>query len=553
MKIRFLWITFLLSSLFVGQLPGAVPEDFVLADRNVPVHSDPTECTDAIFKAIAAAEFFRDRPEGAIVRLIGDGGVEVTHPIDRSIVLPSNIAIVGVDGPVIEPPPSYELGNGNVRHQSLFRFRESIDKAVDVTFRNFRIDLSSDRTALQDGDIEDAGSIIFVNKPFDNILVRDIEASAIPIMPPRRIGNTRRFIDVENDAFSRNLRVFGCQLSRVRRFVYLHGSAPVAKVVIANNLVRDVRHSMVQIEGRNADINIAKNIFRRHAVIEGNTPGHMISTSFDGPIRKLRIRDNQITGIPNAAFERTVSPEGVRGAVANGGSADLVAIRNVIDFQVTGNQIWYSGELGVSILDQCSFGLIAHNDIRYCDGAGLVIGSASFFQGGPRLNPVNHLTVADNNFEQNGQDASGDQRESPPSYNTLTQIRIWNAERVEVLGNRINRIPLPGTPAATRTRLPPAFLFPALSGIWLFDNHHRSGDVDGRVVDFLACGNVFSGYDLEIEGEVKDFSYVQGKGLRILPEEASRDREDLPNNQNTGWSGTIRDARCRANQWWRVP
>ena len=306
------------------------------------------------------------------------------------------------------------------------------DKAVDVTFRNFRIDLSSDRTALQDGDIEDAGSIIFVNKPFDNILVENIEASAIPIRPPDRIGNTRRFIDVENDALSTNLRVFGCDLSRVRRFVYLHGDAPVSKVVIADNRVRDVGHSMVQLEGPNDDINIAKNIFRRHAVIEGNVPGHMISTSFNGPVTKLRIRGNQITGIPNAAFERTVSADGVRGAVANGGSADLVAIRNVIDFHVTGNQIWYSGELGVSVLDQCSFGLIAHNDIRYCDGAGLVIGSASFFQGGPRLSPVDHLTVADNNFEQNAQDESGDQREGTPSYNTLTQIRIWNAEQIEV-------------------------------------------------------------------------------------------------------------------------
>lgn len=553
MKTRFLTITLLLSSLIVSHVLGAAPEDFELADRNVFVHSDPAECADAIDRAIEAAEFFRDRPEGAILRLIGDGGNAVTHPVDRPIVLPSNIAIVGVDGPVIGPPPSIVLSNGNIRHQSLFRFRDSIDKAVNVSFRDFRIDLSADRLALQDGDIEDAGSIIFVNKPFDNLLIQDIEASATPLRRPLQVGNTRRFLDVENDAPSTNLRVRGCQLSRVRRFVYLHGSAPVTGVLIADNEVRDVRHSMVQLEGPNEDIIIIRNIFRRHAVIDGNTPGHMISTSFNGPVTKLRIRENQITGIPNAAFERTVDADGVRGAVTNGGSADLVAIRNVFDFQVTENQIWYSGELGMSVLDRCSFGLISQNDIRYCDGAGLVIGSAAFFQGGPRLSPVDHITVADNNFEQNGQDESGDQRQSPPSYNTLTQIRIWNAEQIEVIGNRIRRLPLAGTPSASRTRLAPRFLFPALSGIWLFDNNLRGGGVDGRVIDFLGCGNVFSGYNLRIDGEIQDFSYVQGKGLRILPEEASRDRENVPDNRNTGWSGMIRDERCRANQWWRVP
>ena len=551
MKTRFLAVAVLLCVLFVGQIFGAVEDEFLLSDRSVDPHSDPAECALAIQRAVDAAEFFSDREGRAIVRLIGDGGNKVTHPLDRPILLPANISIIGVDNPVIEPPPSIRLNNGDVRHQSVFRFNDSVRRVSDARFRDFRFDLSADRSALRDGDIEDSGSIFLVDRPFNSFRVQNVGTFVAPLQPPILIGNTRRFIDVRNDLRSTNLLIFDCRVDRVRRFVYLSGSAPVSGVTIVNNDVRDVGHSMVQFEGRNDDIVISGNIFRRHAIIDGNEPGHMISTSFDGPVRGLRIRDNQITGIPNAAFERTVDANGVRGAATNGGSADLVAIRNAIDFQITGNHVWYSGELGISILDGSRFGLISQNDIRYCDGTGLIVGSAAFLNG-QRQRPVDHITVSDNAFIQNGQDEAGDQRQSPPSYNTLAQIRIWNAEQVEVLGNRIDRTPIPGSPASNRNRLAPRLLFRELSGIWLFDNSLR-GDVDGRVIDFFGCGNVFTGYNLRVGGRIQDFSYVQGAGLRVLPEEASRVRLDLPGNENSGWTGMIQDRRCAGNQFWRAP
>lgn len=105
------------------------------------------------------------------------------------------------------------------------------------------------------------------------------------------------------------------------------------------------------------------------------------------------------------------------------GTADLLSLQHVVDFAVIGNYAIGSGDVGITIAEQCTHGVVTGNNVRGANSCGIAIGAGT-------TTDVGHLTVSGNTLMNNGLDTQGDR--------TANRGGIWmrNAHNV-VTGQNI--------------------------------------------------------------------------------------------------------------------
>jgi hypothetical protein len=94
--------------------------------------------------------------------------------------------------------------------------------------------------------------------------------------------------------------------------------------------------------------------------------GHFISTEKTDAPRQFRITIAGNTLLGNGK-------SWVKGR-KNGAAGDMIALRSVSGFTMSGNDLSGGGEFGMDCLYGCEDGIIAHNRIHQIDGTGLLIG-----------------------------------------------------------------------------------------------------------------------------------------------------------------------------------
>ena len=94
--------------------------------------------------------------------------------------------------------------------------------------------------------------------------------------------------------------------------------------------------------------------------------GHFISTEkTDTPQQfRITIAGNMLIGNGKSWVEGR----------KDGAAGDMIALRSVSGFRMSGNDLSGGGEFGMDCVHSCENGIIAHNTIRQIDGTGLLIG-----------------------------------------------------------------------------------------------------------------------------------------------------------------------------------
>ena len=135
-------------------------------------------------------------------------------------------------------------------------------------------------------------------------------------------------------------------------------------VMIDSCVMTDLTIQGIDVRNGCSDIRIVNNQmdgFRSD--IQG---GHFISTEKTDSPRQFRITIAGNTLIGN-------SKSWVDGR-KNGAAGDMIALRSVAGFTMSGNDLSGGGEFGMDCVHGCENGVIARNTIRQIDGTGLLIG-----------------------------------------------------------------------------------------------------------------------------------------------------------------------------------
>ena len=124
--------------------------------------------------------------------------------------------------------------------------------------------------------------------------------------------------------------------------------------------------------------------------------------------------------------------------LATGGSGDVIALKNVVDFTIANNTLDRGGEFGIVISHGSSDGEVTNNTIRDIDGSGIAIGAQNRPEQGATIQPnpeVFNISVTGNTIWGCGLDRRTDLgRYRATSRNSLTfnypnalsSIRVWN-------------------------------------------------------------------------------------------------------------------------------
>ena len=142
------------------------------------------------------------------------------------------------------------------------------------------------------------------------------------------------------------------------------------------------------------------------------------------PSANVVISGNTVTGVPGVA---AIS------GVDNGGSGDMVVLRNVIGGRVFNNTLRHGGELGIDVVDSSSDVHVYENDIAFIDASGIIVGSSLVLGGSPD-NRVENVHVYRNTISDVGLDAAGTIQRMSKSG-----IRFWNCRRASAYFNEIYR------------------------------------------------------------------------------------------------------------------
>jgi hypothetical protein len=94
--------------------------------------------------------------------------------------------------------------------------------------------------------------------------------------------------------------------------------------------------------------------------------GHFISTEKTDTPQQFRITITGNTLVGNGKSWVAGRKDGAAG--------DMIALRSVTGFMMSGNDLSGGGEFGMDCVHGCQNGIIAHNTIRQIDGTGLLIG-----------------------------------------------------------------------------------------------------------------------------------------------------------------------------------
>ena len=135
-------------------------------------------------------------------------------------------------------------------------------------------------------------------------------------------------------------------------------------ITIDSCMMTDLTIQGIDVREGCADIRIVNNHMSGfRSDVQG---GHFISTEKTESPRQFRITITGNTLIGNGK-------SWVRGR-RNGAAGDMIALRSVSGFTMSGNHLSGGGEFGMDCVHHCENGVIADNLIRRIDGTGLLIG-----------------------------------------------------------------------------------------------------------------------------------------------------------------------------------
>ena len=167
---------------------------------------------------------------------------------------------------------------------------------------------------------------------------------------------------------------------------------------------------------------------------DGNVP------PIDDPLRTAADPAHERVTVTNNLFRSNDAAAGRN--LATGGSGDVIALKNVVDFTIADNTLDRGGEFGIVISHGSSDGEVTNNTIRDIDGSGIAIGAQNRPEQGATIQPnpeVFNISVTGNTIWGCGLDRRTDLgRYRATSRNSLTfnypnalsSIRVWNARNV---------------------------------------------------------------------------------------------------------------------------
>ena len=135
-------------------------------------------------------------------------------------------------------------------------------------------------------------------------------------------------------------------------------------VTIDSCVISDLTIQGIDVREGCSDIRIVNNHMGRFR--SDGQGGHFISTEKTDTPQQFRITITGNTLIGNGK-------SWVAGR-KNGAAGDMIALRSVSGFTMSGNDLSGGGEFGMDCVHGCENGIIAHNTIRQIDGTGLLIG-----------------------------------------------------------------------------------------------------------------------------------------------------------------------------------
>lgn len=135
-------------------------------------------------------------------------------------------------------------------------------------------------------------------------------------------------------------------------------------ITVDSCVMADLAIQGIDIRDGCSDIRIVNNHLKGfRSDVQG---GHFISTEKTATPRQFRITIAGNTLLGNGK-------SWVKGR-KNGAAGDMIALRSVSGFTMSGNELSGGGEFGMDCVYGCENGIIAHNSIHQIDGTGLLIG-----------------------------------------------------------------------------------------------------------------------------------------------------------------------------------
>jgi len=158
-----------------------------------------------------------------------------------------------------------------------------------------------------------------------------------------------------------NVTIRNCRFHDVGVAIRLVGCRGIT---IESCVISDVTLQGIDVRGGCSDIRILNN--RMEGFRSDVQGGHLISLEkTDTPMQqRITISGNTLLG-----NGKSFVPGRKDGAVG-----DMIAVRSVDGFTVSGNHLWGGGEFGLTCVYGSRNGVIAHNKIEHNDGTGILIG-----------------------------------------------------------------------------------------------------------------------------------------------------------------------------------
>ncbi|WP_207891411.1 right-handed parallel beta-helix repeat-containing protein [Nocardioides jejuensis] len=273
----------------------------------------------------------------------------------------------------------------------------------------------SDLTLRTRGVVSAAG--VRIGQGSDGVSLRNVSLEAPGDRPPLAL------VDVGGS--TRNVTLDGCTLVGGSNGFRLIGAAD--GITLTANHFAGWRDRAIWFAGTHdgapRSVRVDNNTVRPHAP-GGRVRQPIQFTGFDSrPTVDVAVTNNRVTG-PGTDYLDPLRP----------GSADLISLHHCSDFRVTGNLAQGGGEVGITVAQQCSDGVIEDNTCVSNGSCGIAVGSAT-------SRWVRNVQVLDNRVVGNGVRGRGDRT---PDW-ARAGIVVEKATGVTLSGNRSGN-PATGTP-----------------------------------------------------------------------------------------------------------